>query len=318
MRAVVLTKPGDANTFEYQEVATPAIKPGWSLIRIKGFGINRSEIFTRNGWSPSVKLPRILGIEGVGEIAVTSDSERLPKGQKVVTLMGGMGREFDGSYAEYALIPNANIYPVKTDLSWPELAAVPETYFTAYGSLLNLKLQKNDTLLVRGATSGVGVAAVKLAKAIEPSVKVFGTTRDLGKSDQLKAAGFDGIFEDKANELQVGDRRFNKVLELVGALTVADSLQAIAPDGILCVTGELGGVWGIKDFDPIGAMLSGTYLTSFSSDSITEAKFNALLQLITTHHIDVTPTKTFDLAHTGAAQAFLDSDTSFGKVVVLP
>ncbi|MFL2028260.1 alcohol dehydrogenase catalytic domain-containing protein [Loigolactobacillus zhaoyuanensis] len=318
MQAVVLTKPGDANTFEYKKVATPEIKPGWSLIKIKGFGINRSEIFTRNGWSPSVKLPRILGIEGVGEIAATSDGDRLPKGQKVVTLMGGMGREFDGSYAEYALIPNANIYPVKTALSWADLAAVPETYFTAYGSLLNLKLQKNDTLLVRGATSGVGVAAVKLAKAIEPSVKVYGTTRNLDKRDQLRAAGFDGVFEDKANALQVGDQHFDKVLELVGMLTVVDSLRTIKEYGILCITGELGGVWTIKDFDPMGAIASGAYLTTFGSDSVTEAKFNDLLQLITTHHIDVTPTKTFDLAHTGAAQAFLDSDTSFGKVVVLP
>ncbi|MFD1464942.1 alcohol dehydrogenase catalytic domain-containing protein [Lapidilactobacillus mulanensis] len=318
MKAVVLTKPGDASVLEYKDVATPEIKPGWSLIKIKGFGINRSEIFTRNGWSPSVKLPRILGIEGVGEIAATSDTKHLPKGQTVATLMGGMGRAFDGSYAEYALIPNNNIYPVTTHLSWPELAAVPETYFTAYGSLLNLKLQKNDMLLIRGATSGVGVAAAKLAKAIDPSVKVYGTTRDLAKSDQLKAVGFDGVFEDKANELQVGDQRFDKILELIGPLTMINSLSVVKPSGIVCVTGELGGVWSVDDFDPISAIPAGAYLTGFSSDSITEEKFNDLLQLIEMHHLDIAPTKTFDLAHTGDAQAFLDSDHSFGKVVVLP
>ncbi|WP_125982645.1 alcohol dehydrogenase catalytic domain-containing protein [Loigolactobacillus iwatensis] len=317
MKAIVLTKPGDASVFDYKEVATPEVKPGWSLIKIKGFGINRSEIFTRNGWSPSVKLPRILGIEGVGEIAATSDARRLPKGQKVVTLMGGMGRAFDGSYAEYALIPNANIYPVTTDLSWADLAAVPETYFTAYGSLLNLKLQKNDTLLVRGATSGVGVAAVKLAKAMEPSVKVYGTTRNLAKSDELKAAGFDGVFEDKDNQLQVDNKRFDKVLELVGALTLANSLTAVKETGIICLTGELGGIWTVKDFDPM-VIPTGAYLTNFGSDSVTEAKFNDLLKLIAAHDLDVSPTKTFDLAHTGAATAFLDSQDSFGKVVVLP
>ncbi|PIO83469.1 quinone oxidoreductase [Loigolactobacillus backii] len=316
MKAVVLTKTGDASVFDYKEVATPEIKPGWSLIKIKGFGINRSEIFTRNGWSPSVKLPRILGIEGVGEIADTSDEKRLPKGQKVVTLMGGMGRAFDGSYAEYALIPNDNIYPVTTDLSWADLAAVPETYFTAYGSLLNLKLQKNDTLLVRGATSGVGVAAVKLAKAMEPSVKVYGTTRNLAKSDELKAAGFDGVFEDKDNQLQVDNERFDKVLELVGALTLANSLTALKTASIICLTGELGGIWTVKDFDPM-AIPTGAYLTNFGSDSVTETKFNDLLKLIATHRLDVSPTKTFDLAHTGAATAFLDSQDSFGKVVVL-
>ncbi|AMV60361.1 Bifunctional protein: zinc-containing alcohol dehydrogenase [Pediococcus damnosus] len=318
MKAVVLTKPGDANTFEYKEVATPEVKPGWSLIKIKGFGINRSEIFTRNGWSPDVKLPRILGIEGVGKIADTTDAKRLPKGQKVVTLMGGMGRAFDGSYAEYALIPNDNIYPVKTNLDWADLAAIPETYFTAYGSLLNLKLQKNDTLLVRGATSGVGVAAVKLAKAMDPSIKVYGTTRNLAKSDELKSVGFDGVFEDKDNELQVGDKHFDKILELIGCLTLTNSSSALNEGGILCLTGELGGIWTIKDFDPMGAIPSGTYLTSFGSNSITEAKFNNLLKLIEDHSLDVSPTKTFDLDHTGDAQAFLDSQHSFGKVVVLP
>ena len=92
MQAVVLNQPGDDSVLKVTEVPTPKVKPGWSLIKIKGFGINRSEIFTRNGWSPTVKLPRILGIEGVGEIAATTALKRLPKGQKVVTLMHGMGR----------------------------------------------------------------------------------------------------------------------------------------------------------------------------------------------------------------------------------
>lgn len=318
MKAVILTEPGDASALNYEEVATPVVKPGWSLIKIKGFGVNRSEIFTRNGWSPTVKLPRILGIEGVGEIATTTDPVRLPKGQRVVTLMGGMGREFNGSYAEYALIPNDNIYPVATKLSWADLAAVPETYFTAYGSLLNLKLSQNDTLLIRGATSGVGVAAIKLAKAMAPGIKVYGTTRNLDKADELKAVGFDGVIEDRANQLQINEQRFNKILELVGALTLVNSMKFINEGGITCITGELGGIWSIPDFDPISVIPSGTYLTDFSSDSVTETRFNDMLKVIEAHQLDVSPTKIFDLDHTGDAQAFLDSQKSFGKVVVLP
>jgi len=317
MQAVVLNQPGDASVLKVTEVPTPKVKPGWSLIKIKGFGINRSEIFTRNGWSPTVKLPRILGIEGVGEIAATTALKRLPKGQKVVTLMHGMGRKFDGSYAEYALIPNDSIYPVTTTLSWADLAAIPETYFTAYGSLVNLKITGSDSLLIRGATSGVGVAAAKLAKAMAPGIKIYGTTRNLAKRDELTNVGFDEVIEDRHNDLQT-DQKFDKVLELVGELTLVDSLQYLHEGSILCLTGSVGGSWSVKDFGLIGTLPSGAYLTDFSSDSVTEAKFNDLLALIDQNKVDVSPLKTFDLAHTGGAQAYLDSQHSFGKVVVLP
>ncbi|KRL80778.1 alcohol dehydrogenase GroES domain-containing protein [Secundilactobacillus paracollinoides DSM 15502 = JCM 11969] len=176
MKAIVLREPGGPSVLKMTDVPTPKVKPGWSLIQVKGFGINRSEIFTRNGWSPTVKLPRILGIEGVGVIAETTDEARLPIGQKVATIMGEMGRNFDGSYAEYMLIPNEQIFAVETQLSWAEFAAIPETYWTAYGSLLNLKLADNDSLLIRGGTSGVGLAAMKLAKAMRTRITVIGTT----------------------------------------------------------------------------------------------------------------------------------------------
>lgn len=317
MQAVVLNEPGDAGVLKVTEVPTPKVKPGWSLIKIKGFGINRSEIFTRNGWSPTVNLPRILGIEGVGEIADTTDPKRLPKGQTVVTLMHGMGREFDGSYAEYALIPNDSIYPIKTTLSWTNLAAIPETYFTAYGSLLNLKITGSDSLLIRGATSGVGVAAAKLARVMAPRIKIYGTTRNLAKSDELANVGFDGVIEDRHNDLQT-DCQFDKVLELVGELTLVDSLQYLHEGSILCLTGSVGGSWSVKNFGLIGTLPSGAYLTDFSSDSVTEDRFNDLLSIIDKNKLDVAPVRTFDLAHTGDAQAYLDSQHSFGKVVVLP
>lgn len=136
MKAVVLEKPCRADELVVQEVPIPTVKPGWILIKVKAFGINRSEIFTRQGDSPSVKLPRIIGIECVGEIEDPSDSS-FQKGQRVVSLMGGLGREFDGSYAEYALIPTSQAYPIDNDMDWVELAAIPEMYYTAYASLFD-------------------------------------------------------------------------------------------------------------------------------------------------------------------------------------
>ncbi|WP_414044489.1 alcohol dehydrogenase catalytic domain-containing protein [Macrococcus sp. EM39E] len=133
-------------------------------MKIIGFGINHSEIFTRQGLSPSVKFPRILGIECAGIIEETTDQENLPIGQKVISIMGEMGRDFDGSYAEYVLLHNEQIYAVETDLPWEILATILETYYTAYGSPLNLKVTQTDRILVRGATSGVGVTFLKLIK----------------------------------------------------------------------------------------------------------------------------------------------------------
>ena len=140
MKAIVIHEPGGPEKLCYEEVPTPLVREGWSLVRVRGFGINHSEIFTRKGLSPSVSFPRIPGIECVGEIAETTDSARLPVGQKVISIMGEMGRAFDGGYAEYALLPNEQICPVETDLDWKTLAALPETYYTAYGSLQNLRI----------------------------------------------------------------------------------------------------------------------------------------------------------------------------------
>lgn len=103
-----------------------------------------------------------MGIGCTGEIAETTDPERLPHSQKAVSLMGEMGRAFDGSYAEHALVPNGQIYPVASDLPREKLAAIPETGYTAYGSIQNLKVEDADHVLVRGATSSVGITAARL------------------------------------------------------------------------------------------------------------------------------------------------------------
>ncbi|WDF83729.1 zinc-binding dehydrogenase [Lacticaseibacillus pabuli] len=317
MKAVVVEKAGGPEVLQLKEVPTPQVKPGWSLVRVKGFGINHSEIYTRKGESPDVKFPRILGIECVGEIADTTDPERLPVGQKVASIMGGMGRDFDGSYAEYTLLPNNQIYPVTTKLSWADFAAIPETFFTAYGSLRNARAQDAKTLLIRAATSGVGVAAIKLAKAMNPGIRVSGSTRNPKKFDLLREAGCDDPIEDRDNQLQT-DEKFQAIVELVGPKTVVDSLSHMTQGGFCCVTGGLGDAWTIPNFDPF-AIPTGGSLTNFGSGVMnSEKSFNDMLKLIDDNHLDVSPTKTFDLAHTADAEAYSESGAGFGKVVVLP
>lgn len=315
MKAVVVYQAGGPEQLIYTEVPTPQVKPGWSLVKIKGFGINHSEIFTRQGFSPSVKFPRILGIEAVGEIAETSDEESLPKGQKVVSIMGEMGRDFDGGYGEYVLLPNQQIFPVTTALSWEELAAVPETYYTAFGSLERLKIKAEDKVLVRGGTSGVGIAFLKLVKGLFPEIEIAGTSRSLTKESALLAAGFTEVILDQAGELQT-EKKFDKIFELIGPATIKDSFAHILPDGIICNTGLLGGQWYLEGFDPIFDTHGG-YLTGFPSSDVSGEKINQLLQMIEKNQIDVQPEKIFSLAETKKAHEYLESSHSFGKVIVM-
>lgn len=316
MKAVVIKKAGGPEQLIYTDVPTPDVKPGWTLVKVKGFGINHSEIFTRQGLSPSVHFPRILGIECVGLVSKTTDDQRLPVGQKVISIMGEMGRAFDGSYAEYVLLPNEQIYPVTTNLDWQTLATIPETYYTAYGSLLNLRLSVNDTVLVRGATSGVGVAFLKLAKALYPGIKVVGTTRRLSKRDQLLLCGFDQVVEDRNGQLQTM-AKYDKICELIGPATVKDSFKHTNEFGIVCSTGELGNQWYLKQFDPIMDIAPNSYLTSFYSGNVDGKKLNKLLALIEKRSIEVKPTRVFRLNQVADAHRFLEGTQSLGKVIVL-
>ena len=316
MHAVVVTQPGGPEVLTYCEVDKPVVKPGWSLIKVRGFGINHSEVFTRDGLSPTVHFPRILGIEVVGEIADSTLPEQLPVGQTVLSFMGEMGRDYDGSYAEYVLLPNDQIYPVQTTLTWAELAAIPETGYTAYGALLGLRLKAHDRLLIRGGTSGVGVTATKLAHAMAADVTVTSTTRRVGKSDQLKAVGVDEVLvggEDPLPETA----HFDKILDLIGPKTVKDSLQHLKPNGIVSSTGELGGQWNLEDFEPIAAIPNNCYLTSFYSGDVDRQVLQALLDLIATKKVDMTPTRVFSLPEVAAAHRQIESIHGFGKLVVV-
>src|SRR4051795_7249166 len=181
MRAAVCVRAGDPEVLEIRELPVPAVREGWSLVRVKGAGLNRSELRTRQGHSPNVTFPRVLGIECVGTVAVSTDPS-LPEGATVAAVMGEMGREFDGGYAEYALLPNSLLMPITTTLSWDVLAALPETYLTAQGALDALgSLQ--GRLLIRGGTSSVGMAAASIASG--HGVEISATTRRPDRLDGL-------------------------------------------------------------------------------------------------------------------------------------
>ncbi|GEO69293.1 zinc-binding dehydrogenase [Levilactobacillus acidifarinae] len=319
MKAIVVRHPGGPDVLDYTDVPTPTVKPGWTLIKVRGFGINHSEIFTREGASPSVTFPRILGIEAVGTVAATSAPDRFTVGQTVVSIMGEMGRAFDGGYAEMVLLPNDQVYPVHTTLDWADLAAVPETFYTADGIVRSLQIQPHDRILIRAATSGVGVAAAKLIHALAPQAQIVGTTRSAKKVTALKALGFTDVLvtPDPIN-LPDTHGNFDKIVDLIGGRAIRDSLNRLNEFGIVNSTGELGGEWTIDGFDPITDIPNNRYLTGFASSEVAPDDLQNLLDFITDHHVDVHPAKVFDLAHTADAHRYLESGQSLGKVVVLP
>jgi NADPH2:quinone reductase len=319
MKAVVLEKPCRAEELVVREVPMPKVKPGWVLVKVRAFGINRSEIFTRQGKSPSVKLPRIIGIECAGEIEDPSDSS-FQKGQRVVSLMGGLGREFDGSYAEYALIPSSQVYPVNNDMNWAELAAISEMYYTAYASLFDvLRLTNGETLLIRGGTSSVGLAALQLAKSVDATV--ISTTRNKSKLNFLKQYGADFVLLDDESLSEqlfsIAPKGVNKVLELVGTVTLKQSLRLLSEHGTLCMTGILGGEWVIDNFEPMVDIPSGVYFTQFDSQNIKEKMLVDLFNHIEQHKIKVPIAQVFSLGEIDKAHLLMESNVANGKIVVV-
>ena len=303
MKAVKIYQAGGPEQLIYQDVPTPDIKESWSLVKIKGFGINHSEIFTREGKSPSVQFPRILGIECVGEVAQSS-TPALAVGQKVVSVMGELGRAFDGSYAEYVLLPNEQIYPVYTDLDWTTLAAIPETYYTAFGSLQQLRIAPQDRVLVRGAGSGVGVAFAQLLKAQFSHVVLHGSTRNPAKATRLQAVGFDEVITEADGKIQT-DQSYDKILELVGPATLRDSFSHINEHGIVCNTGQLGNIWYVNNFDPIIELKNNSYLTAFYSGNVSQAKLDAMFDYIRQFNVKILIERVFTLEQVPEAHRFL-------------
>jgi NADPH:quinone reductase-like Zn-dependent oxidoreductase len=191
MRAVVAERPDGPDGLVVREVPRPETRPGWALVRVEAFGLNRSEHKTLKGYAgDAVTFPRILGIELVGVVeAVHGEAPAVPPGETVAALMGEMRRAFDGGYAEYALVPEHQLIALDTTL-WDVLGALPETFVTAAGSLEHLDLEEGETLLLRGATSSVGLACSELARAA--GVRVIATTRSEAKGRRLTELGAAG------------------------------------------------------------------------------------------------------------------------------
>ncbi len=312
MKAVCIDKVTPAENVCLSEIPVPEVKSGWVLVKVKAFGMNHSEQILRLSEIEAdyISKPIVPGIECVGEVADPSDSG-LQKGQKVIALMGGMGRSFNGSYAEYALLPIHHVFAIESELPWERLAAVPETYFTAWGSLFEcLQLKPTDTLLIRGATCALGYAAIQIAKTL--GCKVIATTHRESKLPLLANAD-EAVLDDGQI---AGKINVTKALELVGAKTVRDTLRCVVRGGIVCHTGLLGGVYTLDGFDPIKEIPNGVYLTGFFSNYPTQQTVDEIFAFLNERKLQPVYGECFDFEHIREACIALDGGKVNGKIVV--
>jgi NADPH:quinone reductase-like Zn-dependent oxidoreductase len=318
MRAAVVRAPGGPEVLKVEDLPVPEPRPGWVLVRVRAFGLNRSELTTRAGGSgDAVRFPRVLGIECVGEVVDAADTD-LDPGRTIVAAMGGLGRDYDGGYAQYTLLPSKTAIPVETSLDWPQLGAIPESFGTAWGSLDVLALEPGQSLLIRGGSSSVGMAAITIAK--DRGLTVFATTRQAGKRSALEAAGADHVVIDDG-EVGTRVRDIDGLLELVGPRTVFDSLKAVAAGGRACISGFLEHDWNVEPARAEAERL-GIPLGRFGSSVIDVESYGGIFQDIVGRvedgrYRDILD-RTFPLDEIADAHRYMEANRAAGKVVGLP
>jgi NADPH2:quinone reductase len=322
MRAIILEKFGGLDSLVYTNIPKPLPKAGEVVIKVKGFGINHAEMHMRRGeWAEAAE---VSGIECVGIVDSCPGGE-FRVGAKVAALMGGLGRTINGSYAEYTRVRASNVALIDSDLPWAQLAALPETYATAWTCLFrNLKLTAGQTLVVRGATSSFGQAAVKMAVAA--GARVIATTRNPERFPLLENLGAPRV------EVEVPDlathiaeaNQIDAVLDLVGNSTILDSLDMLRRGGSACLAGWLGGLAPIPDFNPLLRMASGVYLTFFGSFvfgtpgfPLSDVPLQDIARQVADGRLDARPSRVFSFGEIHEAHRIMEAGEAGGKMVVV-
>src|SRR4051812_7501377 len=320
MRAVVLDAPGPPDALTIRELPVPTPATGWVLVEVKAFGLNRSELHTRQGLASGVTFPRVLGIEAAGVVTRCPAGE-FPVGEQVVTMMGGMGRTFDGGYAEYTCVPASQVIPFASDLEWSTIGAVPEMLQTAYGSLtVGLDAQPGQSILIRGGTSSVGMAAAVLAK--QRNMTVLSTTRNPRKATALTDIGVDHVLIDDGNVARqargIVPAGVDTALELVGTPTLPDTLHATRQHGTVCFTGMLSNVWTVRDFYPIDYLPRGVRLTAYhgEAEDLPQPVLQDFLDAAAAGRVVVPIQRVYGFDQIVEAHAAMEAGGAAGKLVV--
>lgn len=325
MRAIVASKPGGPEVLEIVETAEPEVRDGEVKIRVHAFGLNKAESYYRAGQYGIFSPELALGYEAVGEI-VEDPSGRMARGQRVATAMGGLMTQRHGGYAEVITVNASNAIPIESGLDWPELAALPEAYLTVWGALeKSARIARGQWLLVRGATSSVGLAAVAYAKM--RGLTVIATSRRAEGAERLKAFGADHVVVDAG---QIGDSVLSlrpggvdHAIEVVGAATLLDTARCVRPWGEVVVVGLLGGPPILNNFNLMMDIPNTVKLSFFNSQMLgsdalplREAPLDAIANGIAGGAVPSSLARVFPVEDIREAHRLLDGGTAGGKIVV--
>lgn len=322
MRAIVLAKFGGLDSLVYTDIPKPLPKDGEVVIAVKGFGINHAEMHMRRGeWAEAAE---VSGIECVGIVDSCPGGE-FPVGAKVAALMGGLGRTINGSYAEYTRVRAANVALIESDLPWSQLAALPETYAVAWTCLFrNLRLETGQTLVLRGATSSLGQAALKMAVAA--GARVIATTRRSERVDMLEKLGASRVeLERRDLAAHIAEsKQIDAVLDLVGNSTILDSLDMLRRGGTACLAGWLGGLDPLGDFNPLLRMASGVNWNFFGSFvfgtpgfPLSDVPLQDIARQVAEGALEAKPSRVFSFDQIHEAHRVMEAGESGGKMVIV-
>jgi NADPH:quinone reductase len=321
MRAIVIQHFGGLDSLVIKNLPDPIAQPGSVLIEVKAFGINHAETHMRKGeWAEAAT---VSGIECVGSVKSCPGGE-FAEGTKVAAFMGGLGRTINGSYAEYTCPPVTNVVAIKTDLPWEEFAVIPESYATAWTCLLrNLEIAKGQTLVIRGATSALGRAAINIAADV--GAQIIATTRKKARFEALKELGADRVEVEgpDLSERIAESKRIDAVLDLVGNSTFMDSLRMLRRGGRMCLAGWLGGLDPVNSFNPLLQMPSGVYFTFFGSFvfgtpdfPVSDVPLQDIVDKAAAGIYQAKPARVFQFDEIREAHEAMESNEANGKMVV--
>jgi NADPH:quinone reductase-like Zn-dependent oxidoreductase len=323
MQAMVINQFGGPEQLVLKDIPTPVPEQGEVLIKVKALGINRAELYMRKGLFGEVTP--VSGIECVGQVE-HDPSGILRHGQTVATITGGMGRTRNGSYAEYTCVPVQNVFPLQTDLDWVDLAAIPESYATAWSCLFaNLRMKSGQVLFVRSGTSALGQAAINIARGED--VTVITSTRSASKVALLTELGASRVLLENRKLSEVVRDAYpdgiDGVLDIIGNSTLLDSLRMARKGGRVCVAGFLGGFEPIA-FDWLAHMPFGVDVNAFASLLFGTKDFphsDIPMQLIVDRVANGTyktrPVKVFPFEQLPETHRLMESNSANGKIVVV-
>lgn len=326
MKAYVIEQAGGPEVLQLRDVVSAEPGEDELQIRVRAFGLNRAEVYRRLGKMGPITGQVVPGIEAVGEV-VRDPSGNFRTGQRVATAMGGLQFSRKGSYAEHVTVLRQNVVSLDgSDLAWDELAALPEAYLTVWGALdHSLAIQAGQTLLVRGATSSVGLAAVAYAKA--RGLHVIATTRSKENSDRLQAVGADDVVIDTgeiaAHVREIAPTGVDAVLEVVGAATLRDSIKTVRPFGGVSVIGLLGGPPVVEQLHLMQDLPGAVRLNFFSSGlfgtpamPLQASPLPWIAGEVAAGRMPSLRSSTFDFDDVRRAHSLIESDRALGKFVV--